>query len=733
MSRGRATLAAAGALTGIIVLYYWKILLTHQFSMLTGYEGANQAYAWMNYWVRSIKQGAFPLWDPYSLCGHLFSGEMQTGAFYPLYLPLALFKFNRYGLLSPSLYQIWFVLSHLLAAWFMFLLIRELKLGDFPAILSGLVFSLGGALGHMPDWPHLLNSGIWLPLIFLFLLRATRASNRSRTIRNALFCGLCLGLSILAGGLHMAVMQTIVVVTAAIYEAFGSREWRRNAWIIGMAGVVAFTIGAVQLLPSAEYSRLAVRFITGGPVPASQRMPYRSLVNRLYANAILNLVFGLPRTEAGFGETLIPYLGVFPFLLAVTGIWKAWAHRWVRYLTGLAVAAFAYSLGPASLLHGVLYAITPYLWLAHEADRFTYLVDFALAVLAAYGAQALFLTKGSNWEPLVKILRWTAIGALVALIIPAIYSAPALTPWIALSLVFIAATWLLFQYSASGHTGTAMRVAAVSFILFDIATFDFTGLDYDEMTAKGANEFDRLLSCRGAVRFVQAQSGLFRVQMVARPTPNIGDAFEVQAADGSGVTQPITFTRANGHPDLLNVRYFVKPASAPDSGAVYQDKAWKVYDNPHAFPRAWLVHDTAIEPVPLDLQRRLDNPNTDLHRVALLPAPLDAALDGAADESGEQVHIDGYAANAMDLTVHANGRALLMLSEIYYPGWVATVNGRAARIWEADGALRAIVVPQGDSRVSLRFRPLPIYIGAALTLFGFAAVLVAGITLRAAR
>jgi hypothetical protein len=43
--------------------------------------------------------------------------------------------------------------------------------------------------------------------------------------------------------------------------------------------------------------------------------------------------------------------------------------------------------------------------------------------------------------------------------------------------------------------------------------------------------------------------------------------------------------------DLLNVRYLLKPASAPEPGAVYQDSAWNLYENPRAFPRAWLVHD----------------------------------------------------------------------------------------------------------------------------------------------
>ena len=68
------------------------------------------------------------------------------------------------------------------------------------------------------------------------------------------------------------------------------------------------------------------------------------------------------------------------------------------------------------------------------------------------------------------------------------------------------------------------------------------------------------------------------------------------------------------------------------------------------------------------------------------------------------------------------GRSLLVLSELYYPGWTASVNGKTQRIWKVDGALRGIVVPQGDSQVSLHYRPVSLYIGAALSVIAFGTV-----------
>ena len=63
MKSPRSNLTAAGVLLIVTVLFYWKLLLTNQFSLLTGYEAVNQAYSWFSFWVRGIQQGAWPLWE----------------------------------------------------------------------------------------------------------------------------------------------------------------------------------------------------------------------------------------------------------------------------------------------------------------------------------------------------------------------------------------------------------------------------------------------------------------------------------------------------------------------------------------------------------------------------------------------------------------------------------------------------------------------------------------------
>lgn len=738
-----STIFPIAILLAVTIAFYWKILLTHQFSLLTGYEGVNQAYAWLNFWVGGIKQGNWPVWDPYTFSGHVFSGEMQTAAFYPINLLYVLFPFNRNGVLSPELYHVMYALAHFLTAYFTFCLARELQLSVFAGLIAGICFSFGGVVGRLPEWPHLLDSAMWLPLIFLCLLRAMQARYPGGTVLYSSLCGLSLGMSVLAGGLHFAIMQAIVVFSATIFYYYQRRSdwpgsaWRRSILIIGMAGVIACASGSVQLLPSVEYSHRALRFLGATAVPAAERIPYLDTSNGVFAHSVFGLLVPLAfGGQLSSGEFLNPYLGAFPLLLAVIGVWKNWTRLWVRYLSALAIAAFLYSLGGVSFLHGLLYALTPFLSIAREADRFMYLADFALAILAAFGVETLFSygARQSEWGGLNQALKWIVLAGVVAFAVPALFGQPPPSPWISLSLLLIGVSCALFQYIVRGHIGVWPRFLAVALILFDLNAFDWSAMNVNQLTARKENQMDRLLTMRGAVGYLKSRPGLFRVDVATDSAPNVGDLFHVQATGGSGVTLLSDYARVMARQDLLNVRYLIKPASAVDPGAVYQDAFWKVYENPGAYPRAWLVHETAVESSPENLWKRLDSPLTDPRHVALLGSRLPAGLEPASESAvADRVNFDRYTANRQELRVSAQSRGMLVVSEIYYPGWKATINGQPTDMWKVDGALRGIVVPGGTSRVIFSYEPVSIYAGAALTIISFGAVLGAFVLARANR
>ncbi len=725
----RPTVKALSLLLLATALFYWKILFSREFTLLTGYEGVSQAYAWLQFWIVSIRHGTLPLWDPYSVAGHAFGGEMQTAAFYPLNLVLAAFPFNHDGVLSPRLYHVWFAFTHFLGACFMYALARELGLRRFAAIVAGICFSLGGFVSH-GLWLDMLDSAIWLPLVFLFVLRALRAESRRRAVLEAALCGLSLGLAVLAGRLHMVMMQALVVASAVIFAGFQQRlrrKWGGLAAILVVAAVVSFCAGAVQLLVSMEYSQHVVRFFGAEPpLPATQRIPewYPShgLWPQGFIGGLLPAAFG---ARYGSGETIFFYLGVFPLLAAIIGVWKRWDNPWVRYLTGLAVVAFLYSIGEFSFFYGTSREVIPYLWMAREASRFMYLADFALAVLAAFGLEVL-LGKPAAWRPLTGTLTAVVVLCAIAQAVPAVFGQPHMNYWLSFSLLMIVLSYGLFRYIIRGHTGTTARLLIVALILFDLASFNWTMVNQRIASRKNEDHLHRALSTRGAVEFLKSEPGRFRVDVTGNEPPPIGDLFHIPIINcGMRATLPKDYLELMGHTELLNPRYVMKPASATRPDPLYQDAAWKVYENPKALPPAWVVHEVVVEPSPDALVERLGSSEFNPRIEALMETPLDAALEPRFDSAPEEIEFGAFEQNRVRLTVWTQSRGLLVLSEIFYPGWQATVNGHAARIYKVDGGLRGVVVEAGENRVKLQYRPWSFIIGSTLSLIAFSGTLLA--------
>jgi hypothetical protein len=172
---------------------------------------------------------------------------------------------------------------------------------------------------------------------------------------------------------------------------------------------------------------------------------------------------------------------------------------------------------------------------------------------------------------------------------------------------------------------------------------------------------------------------------------------------------------------------------------VGRDLDTRVYENTRALPRAWVVHRIHVARDENDAFRFLEArahrraggyivDRFDPRREAVVERhatttndSLDAlAADSAACRPGDRATIDHYSATRVTLRVEASCAGLLVLSDTYFPGWTAEVNGREHPIHPTDGALRGLVVPKGTSRVDFRYEPRQFSAGVVLALAGLA-------------
>jgi len=681
----RGALASVGMVLVAIGTFYWKVLLTSQFSLLTDAEAVNRSYSRLQFWVFSVRHLTLPLWDPYAM-----GGQIASGAFYPLHLLLALAPLGADGMLSPRLYHLWFVFAHVLGACFLFALVRELGLERFSALVAAICFSVGGFLGRTSGL-DLLESGIWLPLVFLLLLRALRSEDALAAAREAALCGVALGISTLAGGTDMAVLQVLVVISAAIV---GSKSAARAALAIVVAGSVGLAAGAVQWLPAWAYGQRS-----------------GSAGGELWPQGILTLL--MPEAfhgALGAGEVVSPYFGVLPLLLAIVGVWKNWRNAWVRYLCVLAAAGFLVSLGSRSLFYGIPGALLGGLW-CQVSSHGLYLVGFSGAILAAFGAST--VTAGGfsaeDWRQVSRVFQALLLLSGVALVWLAVQPNSVVNSGMAFSAMTLAATYGIFRWVT--RTGASARVrcgAMLVLILFDLNGFESLLKNRQEADRAGANQLDRLLSLRGVAQFLHWQHDPVRAE-TAPGVPNLGDAFRVEIDGRSGAVSP----------DLRNMAYRVTPASASEPGAIYTDPFWKIYQNPFAYPRAWMVHQVVYEHSREGQLARLRSAGFEPRKTAALDGW--ANIESAASSPSEWITWHSAAGGRLELEVDAKRAGLLVLSERFNNGWSASVDGSSARLLRADGELQAIMLPRGNHQVVIKFRPWLFYLGALFTLAGLAA------------
>jgi uncharacterized membrane protein YfhO len=98
--------------------------------------------------------------------------------------------------------------------------------------------------------------------------------------------------------------------------------------------------------------------------------------------------------------------------------------------------------------------------------------------------------------------------------------------------------------------------------------------------------------------------------------------------------------------------------------------------------------------------------------------------------SPRAAQVTRYTPTAIDVQVDAPEAGYLVLSETWYPGWSAAVDGQPAPVEQVNGTLRAVPVPQGAAAVTLRYWPPALTWGLIMAAGGLLLVLLALATVR---
>ncbi len=721
VDKARPRLAGAAlttiALLLVTVAFYWKLLLPKQYTWVAGRDVAYQNLPWFQEEARQWKRGAFPLWDPHIWLGQPILGQAQPGGAAPLNWLLFAGSHKGSGDLSDALLNKYFILIHFLALLFCYLLCRDSGLSRPASLIAGMIFSFVGFMG-LVTWPQMLNAAIWAPLVFLFLLRVSRGY---RPLESAALGGMFLGISWLAGHHQMPMFLTLAAMAtwAFLILRRGRPDWRSVAHA-AIFLVIAGLTGALQILPAAEFGHLALRWV-GALKPVGWQDPIPYYIHAQYSFA--------PRFLPGIVIPHMPgyidaFAGIVALSLGVLAVVMCWRRPAVRFFAMLAACALLYALGPRGVIEGLSYALIPEVDKSRAPSCALLLFTLGIAVLAAAGADALLSGTSSAWLRRVP-LALTGFGFLLFGILFTIQLANK-GAWFVDDSGFLTAIFALLTaalITGWRHSGlTRTQAIAVLLPLLVIELYNGTGSLAAKDGPAANKDFERLRSNADIALFLHRQPGRFRIETVedALPPnwPGYHDFDAIQSYVG-GVTANVIYSDWAAWQTrlLFGLKYSIgaKAPNVPGAHEIFTGASGlKVWENPNVFPRAWAVHRAVqmIEPAQGFTMTRdhLD----DMHDTALVsgqPPALDAC-------SGDTVTLVKYSSSEVVIRADMKCRGMVVLSDTFYPGWQATVDGRAEPIREVDFCIRGVVVPAGAHQLKFRYRPASVIAGGILTVTG---------------
>ena len=275
-----------------------------------------------------------------------------------------------------------------------------------------------------------------------------------------------------------------------------------------------------------------------------------------------------------------------------------------------------------------------------------------------------------------------------------------------------------------------------------------------------ADALDELMTPRGEVRYRGSPHHAAMGSIVTVPGawelsnmyldyqtmgPNVGQIFGFSMQDGLQGVELISVALTNEAAmrawsddplrflQAMNVGFYADATASADSiagltlAASSPDLPIRVYAVPDPVARLYLVGGYEVREGQAGALHRVLEDDFDMGNRVVLEGEPGVQLD---PEATGRVLARSEVSNRVTAKVATSGPMLAVLSDRWYPGWRATVNGAEAPVLRANGVFRAVPVPAGVSDVEFRFVPASVLVGAAISLAALLALAAAWIMAR---
>lgn len=727
--------------------------------------------------------GQHAIWSPFQCSGWPLHADPLAQTWYPFTfilskLPLA-FGWNLFIISGYSLCSV-----------FLYLYVREITGKKFPALISALLFPLSGSmiaeLRHAP----VIHSMAYMTAILFVVEKLSKRSSPGW-----LCCGVgALGLCVLNGHMQFVAYILGLTFLYAVFRCFTMKDGQ-SAFLKNLTVLVALglALGAVQILPTWELTKFSVRskfafidFLSYccHPIQAI------GLVTPFVLGALNSTFFKIPYFGLDFRPPHFLYLGLLPLITIFGSLFLIRSNAVTFFWLAAGSLCFLLSFGNATPLAWLLYNIPPFgsfraLSLLYVFASMCFAIVTAL-VLSKLMEEKLLRRRIIVFAASIICLFWGAISLSVQMLqeiielpersslegnLPPFWENPAILVPTYGSLLLLAVFLIWLRRPNSIAWQAVLLVVAIA----DVAFAGWFGewrsmpvtvvsiekpppiISYAEQLNGTAQRFLPVRGVSGGDD--EAPPNLSRLWGLPSAS-GFGPLLNTRYLEVLGITEggflpvPWTFTTEFRGFDILAVKYLTVPSGDTrfdaykiDGRSVFKKVGdsgrAEVYENTRAMPRVWLVGETRVlsDSDVVRTIRRGEFQNGD----AFDPAKLALVSNSGMKSEGfveppEEIKIENFSGSAkvvsienetVSLESESSTDAFLVLSDLFYPGWKVTVDGKPQEVIRTNYVLRGLSLAPGKHSIIFRYEPFYLYAGGAISLLGLLAF--AGLIFRAVK
>ncbi|MBN2310105.1 MAG: YfhO family protein, partial [Candidatus Hydrogenedentes bacterium] len=690
---------------------------------------------------QAYRNGEWPLWNPLEYTGMPLLANCQSSVFYPSRLVLLFLDVDT-AMTLFILLKLW------ICGATAYLAARLLRLSIQAARFFSIAWMLGGFCLVWAYWPETDVAG-WVPVLFVGLEFLFDGRYRRGFFTTALGATLVL----IAGHPEVAFAVCSGMGLYFLARLVWERRWGAALWkpiaIASAAWTLALLVYGVQLFTFIEYLANSATFAQRDDMPLTGGALISFWIPRFFGTNAEGTFWDKAKYNSNLTiehyQGMAVWLGIMLILAGVAASYRTKANR-----ARIAALLTAIALGVLISLDFTTFKWVHNLFLFNSLLKLYHIFFtlFALPLLGAIGLERWFsqprrLREAAWVIPLIAIvvlltgfLLWFNRGLLSIAGLTGYVHRQVLIAAVFAGLVVLIAVLSCLWRRPKVWWGALTAVLAADLLIAchglnptlprDVVFPDTPLLEFlrDQPQPCRVGVSEAYIAsgtvCNYGIEEWLGYDGLFPERIIRFQTElgtHLWDTME-----------PACSVRYYLNDPRFDARFPIEELT--ESGAIRYLKTLdelEIYENVRAFPRAYLVgRIEAIRDTDALFARMLEDDYEPGRCVVTHEPPPGPLPESSAADLGEAAIIR-HDATHVTVEVAAKEDAVLVLSDAYYPGWQARIDGQPAEVFPAYYAFRGVLVPAGNHAVEFLYRPASARWGLVVSTLALLAGLAAGL------